>query len=584
MALYDNPPQVDPATGRLPIYKQVLQQDPATGVYKIKYEYTQINQRFAGLETPAETLQDMLTKPVDTFPGIGQGTGQPEDKTEDVVEDAVTTTAATTDAGGRGQGGMYDFQGGDTPFGDRGPQTNATTLDGLMNTAFPGVAARIFGGVATGFISSANPLLGTALSVQNRISRQNARDALESSLNDGSLAIGMTTSQIDSTIDSFKNVEDPLAKQIVDKLTNISRMSSLTPEKKPTQPSITGVAQDPFTGDASIAESIAAQDRLRDVDPAQIARDAQQAKDDAIAAGNIADARAAAMRESGYRGMSRDAAEAAADAASVSAGTNSPVSNYSGETITSFDGTQTQVGTFSDRRNKENEGRNEDGTAEEGSVADMRDIARTQTAPISRSVDRDNAVDNAARENEVSDRHGNAVTNNGKAINHDPSKNKKLAQIKALFSGKRTKKGGGGGGSGGGNGGSGGCFVKGTMIQMLNGTEKEITTIKVGEETKGGIVQAKMEFMPQSIYNYKGVLVSGSHWVVEDNQLIAVEDSKHGILTDRVEPVYTFKTSDNRIWINDIEFGDFETGTDEDWEPYFEKVRQDLNKKLRGEI
>ena len=237
MALYDNPPQVDPATGRLPIYKQVLQQDPATGVYKIKYEYTQINRRFAGLETPAETLQDMLTKPVDTFPGIGQGTGQPEDKTEDVVEDAVTTTAATTDAGGRGQGGMYDFQGGDTPFGDRGPQTNATTLDGLMNTAFPGVAARIFGGVASGFITSANPLLGTAFSVQNRISRQNARDALESSLNDGSLAVGMTISQIDATIDSFKNVKDPLAKQVVDKLTNISRMS-ITPEKKPTQPSI----------------------------------------------------------------------------------------------------------------------------------------------------------------------------------------------------------------------------------------------------------------------------------------------------------------------------------------------------------
>ena len=42
MALYDNPPQVDPATGRLPTYKQVLQQDPTTGVYKIKYEYTPI--------------------------------------------------------------------------------------------------------------------------------------------------------------------------------------------------------------------------------------------------------------------------------------------------------------------------------------------------------------------------------------------------------------------------------------------------------------------------------------------------------------------------------------------------------------
>ena len=118
----------------------------------------------------------------------------------------------------------------------------------------------------------------------------------------------------------------------------------------------------------------------------------------------------------------------------------------------------------------------------------------------------------------MSDRHGNAVTNNGKAINHDPSKNKKLAQIRSLFSARPTK-GDGGGGNGNGNGASGGCFIKGTMIQMLDGTEKEITTIKVGEETKGGIVQAKMEFMPQSIYNYKGVLVSGSHWVVEDNQL-----------------------------------------------------------------
>ena len=139
------------------------------------------------------------------------------------------------------------------------------------------------------------------------------------------------------------------------------------------------------------------------------------------------------------------------------------------------------------------------------------------------------------------------------------------------------------GGGSGGSGGSGGCFVKGTTIQMADGTTKEITTIKVGEETRGGIVQARMEFMPQSIYNYQGVLVSGSHWVIEDNQFIEVEDSKHGVLTDKIEPVYTFKTSDNRIWINDIEFGDFETGSDDDWAPYFEQVKQDLNKKLRGE-
>jgi len=129
-----------------------------------------------------------------------------------------------------------------------------------------------------------------------------------------------------------------------------------------------------------------------------------------------------------------------------------------------------------------------------------------------------------------------------------------------------------------------GCFVKGTMIEMADGTEKEITTIKVGEETKGGQVQAKMEFLPERIYDYKGVKVSGSHWVIEDNQFVAVENSKHGVLTDRLETVYCFKTSDNRIWIKGIEFGDFETGSDEDWEPHFEMVRQKLNKQLNGNI
>jgi hypothetical protein len=115
---------------------------------------------------------------------------------------------------------------------------------------------------------------------------------------------------------------------------------------------------------------------------------------------------------------------------------------------------------------------------------------------------------------------------------------------------------------------------------MADGTTKEITNIKVGDETRGGIVEVTMQCLPARIYNYKDVLVSGSHWVIEDNQFVAVEDSKHGVLTDRIEPVYTLKTSKNRIWIYGIEFGDFETGSDEDWEPHFEAVRQKLNKEL----
>ena len=137
------------------------------------------------------------------------------------------------------------------------------------------------------------------------------------------------------------------------------------------------------------------------------------------------------------------------------------------------------------------------------------------------------------------------------------------------------------GGNGTGEGAAGGCFVKGTMIEMADGSEKEITSIDVGEETRGGTVLALMKFLPESIYNYKGVKVSGSHWVIEDNQFIEVENSKRAVATDVIETVYCFKTSKNRIWASGVEFGDFETGSDEDWAPHFEFVKQKLNKQLK---
>ena len=116
---------------------------------------------------------------------------------------------------------------------------------------------------------------------------------------------------------------------------------------------------------------------------------------------------------------------------------------------------------------------------------------------------------------------------------------------------------------------------------MADRSKKEITSIDVGEETRGGTVLALMKFLPESIYNYKGVKVSGSHWVIEDNQFIEVENSKRAVATDTVETVYCFKTSKNRIWVNGVEFGDFETGSDEDWSPHFEFVKQKLHEPLR---
>ena len=168
------------------------------------------------------------------------------------------------------------------------------------------------------------------------------------------------------------------------------------------------------------------------------------------------------------------------------------------------------------------------------------------------------------------------------ALQAAPPKIKEI--IKYIPNPQPVRRGGGEGRRGDGPGGRGpgrGCFVKGTMIEMADGSKKEITSIDVGEETRGGTVLALMKFLPESIYNYKGVKVSGSHWVIEDNQFIEVENSKRAVATDTVETVYCFKTSKNRIWVNGVEFGDFETGSDEDWAPHFEFVKQKLNEQLR---
>ena len=144
-----------------------------------------------------------------------------------------------------------------------------------------------------------------------------------------------------------------------------------------------------------------------------------------------------------------------------------------------------------------------------------------------------------------------------------------------------TNVGGSQGGGGGGFGGGGApCFVKGTPVQMLDGTTKPIEQIEVGDLTKGGEVWMTIVGIPQEIYNYLDVEVSAHHWVKENNQWIEVYESKHAIKTDKVEKVYNLNTSDNRIWIKGIEFSDYMQVPDSEWEPYYQIIKEKLNKEL----
>ena len=109
-----------------------------------------------------------------------------------------------------------------------------------------------------------------------------------------------------------------------------------------------------------------------------------------------------------------------------------------------------------------------------------------------------------------------------------------------------------------GEGGDNWCFDPDTLIQMEDGSEKKIKEIQIGDKTLGGEVTGVVQFKPgDEIHNYKGVIVAGSHFVKEDGKFIPVADSPHSYKIDIIPVVYSLDTTDRRIWINDIEFADF---------------------------
>ena len=102
------------------------------------------------------------------------------------------------------------------------------------------------------------------------------------------------------------------------------------------------------------------------------------------------------------------------------------------------------------------------------------------------------------------------------------------------------------------------CFDPKTPIQMADGSTKEIKDIQLGDDTKGGEVTGVFQFKAgDEIHDYKGVTVAGSHFVKEDDKFIMVKDSPLAVKIDKIPVVYSLDTSGRRIFINDIEFADY---------------------------
>ena len=93
---------------------------------------------------------------------------------------------------------------------------------------------------------------------------------------------------------------------------------------------------------------------------------------------------------------------------------------------------------------------------------------------------------------------------------------------------------------------------------MAEGSEKKIKEIQLGDQTKGGEVTGVFQFKASDeIHDYKGVVVAGSHYVKEDGKFIMVQDSPMSIKIDKIPVVYSLDTTGRRIFINDIEFADY---------------------------
>ena len=113
-------------------------------------------------------------------------------------------------------------------------------------------------------------------------------------------------------------------------------------------------------------------------------------------------------------------------------------------------------------------------------------------------------------------------------------------------------------GSGGGYNEGNFCFDPSTPIQMADGSEKKIKEIQLGDNTKGGEVTGVFQFKAtDEIHDYKGVTVAGSHYVKEDGKFIMVKDSPLAVKIDKIPVVYSLDTTGRRIFINDIEFADY---------------------------
>lgn len=102
------------------------------------------------------------------------------------------------------------------------------------------------------------------------------------------------------------------------------------------------------------------------------------------------------------------------------------------------------------------------------------------------------------------------------------------------------------------------CFHPETMVMMKDGSSRQITDLELGDETLGGKVLSIRKAMTDkgTMYNYRGVIVTGKHAVKQNGRWVRVENAEGALPLNDGGVVYSIVTDKHRIYINSIEFAD----------------------------
>lgn len=103
------------------------------------------------------------------------------------------------------------------------------------------------------------------------------------------------------------------------------------------------------------------------------------------------------------------------------------------------------------------------------------------------------------------------------------------------------------------------CFAAGTMIRMNDGSMKPVEQLNIMDEVQyGGKVLGCGQSLNEGIYNYNGIMVSGSHAVLENGTWIRIQDSNYAEkLHDEFTVVYPIYTERNILITEENVWADF---------------------------